>query len=374
MTFAQYFRHITLFHQNEPKFRIVCDLTQTCGTMYRTFSAYKSHVYRCHQDELNAVRHQPANIHLQADDVQHQQAAEEIYFNSFQSDSDEETSGASGGHDCADFQQQIDVEWRRFEEIFKTDDGDGDDDVPSNSIMKSYVLFILQLREEFFLPKSTMNTITNFISALIERLGVLLRENARVSSLNTCSSSSASSESYDQLISLRFVEEQFRDIVQGIQAATKNEYRFAQHCRDSFGYEPPIEITTTNGNSTEEFQKSYYVPIEKTLLRILSDDHIFSRLAQHVDEERRSTRLDDDLMFSFRDGDFGTRIDDDSLLIQLYLDDIGVTNPIGAKRDSNKLTMVYFSLEDMPEEYRSKLDFIHLLAICNSKVLKVKCP
>lgn len=370
ITFAQYLRHITLFHQNEPKFRIVCDLTQACGTMYRTFSAYKSHVYRCHQDVLNANRHQPANIYLQADDEQHQQAAEEIYSNSLQSDSDEEGNGASGGHDCADFQEEMDVEWHRFEEIFKTD---GDDDVPSNSIMKSYVLFILQLREEFFLPKSTMNTITSFISSLIERLGVLLRRNARVSSLNTCSSGSASSESSEQLISLRFVEEQFRDIIQGIQAVTKNEYRFAQHCRDLFCYEPPIEITTTNGNSTGEFEKSYYIPIEKTLSRILSDEHVFSRLAQHINGERRSTRLDDDLMFSFRDGDFGATIDDDSLLIQLYLDDIGVTNPIGAKRDSNKLTMVYFSLEDMPEEYRSKLDFIHLLAICNSKVLKVKC-
>lgn len=226
LTFAQYFRHITLFHQNEPKFRIVCDLAQTCGTMYRTFSAYKSHVYRCHQDELNAIRHQPANIHLQADDEQHRQAAEEIYFTSLQSDSDEETNGASGDHDRADFQEEMDAEWHRFEEIFKADDGDGDGDVPSNSIMKSYVLFILQLREEFFLPKSTMNTITNFISALIERLGVLLRKNTRVFSPNTCSSGSASSESDDQVISLRFVEEQFRDIVQGIQSVTKNEYRF----------------------------------------------------------------------------------------------------------------------------------------------------
>ena len=111
LTFAQYFRHITLFHQNEPKFRIVYDLAQTCGTMYRTFSAYKSHVYRCHQDELNAIRHQPANIHLQADDEQHRQAAEEIYFTSLQSDSDEETNGASGDHDRADFQEEMDAEW-----------------------------------------------------------------------------------------------------------------------------------------------------------------------------------------------------------------------------------------------------------------------
>ena len=138
-----------------------------------------------------------------------------------------------------------------------------------------------------------------------------------------------------------------------------------------FGYAPPIEIATVNENSNEELEKSYYIPIDQTLSKILNDDNIYCHIIRHINEERKSTRIDDDLMFSFRDGNFGARIDDDSLLIQLYLDDIGITNPIDAKRDSNKMTMIYFSLEDMPEYYRSRLDSIHLLGICNSKVLKV---
>ena len=86
------------------------------------------------------------------------------------------------------------------------------------------------------------------------------------------------------------------------------------------------------------------------------------------------TALDDDLMFSFRDSQFGTRIDDDSLLVQLYVDDIGVTNPLGVKKDNHKLAMFYFSLEDVPDQYRSKLDFIQLVAICDSRVLEVRLP
>jgi hypothetical protein len=51
-SFSVYFRHITLFHQNESGFEISCNLNSTCGVSYRTFSAYKSHVYRYHYSEL----------------------------------------------------------------------------------------------------------------------------------------------------------------------------------------------------------------------------------------------------------------------------------------------------------------------------------
>jgi len=50
--FSIYFRHITSFHQNESGFEISCNLNSTCGVSYRTFSAYKSHVYRHHSSEL----------------------------------------------------------------------------------------------------------------------------------------------------------------------------------------------------------------------------------------------------------------------------------------------------------------------------------
>ena len=77
-------------------------------------------------------------------------------------------------------------------------------------------------------------------------------------------------------------------------------------------------------------------------------------------------------MFSVRDTYSGTTLDRDTLLIQLYLDDISLTNPIGSKRDNHKMTMVYFLLEDIPDQYRSKIDFIQLVGICESKFLKVK--
>jgi hypothetical protein len=77
-------------------------------------------------------------------------------------------------------------------------------------------------------------------------------------------------------------------------------------------------------------------------------------------------------MFSIRDAYHGIRLDDDHILVQLYLDDIGLTNLLGSKRDQHKMTMIYFTLEDIPDQYRSKLDFIQLVGICESRILKVK--
>ena len=105
---------------------------------------------------------------------------------------------------------------------------------------------------------------------------------------------------------------------------------------------------------------------------MLSYQPLVVQILENIQQQQTITKHDDDLMFSIRDGYHGSRLDHDSLLLQLFLDDIGLTNPIGSKRDQHKMSMVYFSLEDIPDQLRSKVDFIQLVAVCESKILKVK--
>ena len=79
---------------------------------------------------------------------------------------------------------------------------------------------------------------------------------------------------------------------------------------------------------------------------------------------------DDDLMFSLREANFGAQLDDGSHLIQLYVDDISLTNPIGPRKDRHKMTMVYYLVEDIPAKFRSLVQSINLLAIAPSHSLK----
>ena len=353
--FSEYFRHITVFHQNESRFRIVCNLHQTCGNLYRTFSAYKSHVYRHHESDLHPINEQPPDTHSP---FNHQQ--DELDEN-LESNSIEVTLGEeidSPGDDEFGLQEDNDSDLIHVEELLGKNGHQEDNEITMSYIVKSFALFILQLREDFLLPKTTMNTITNYIITLIENLQVFLRRNVIHCPSTDSASKSTTSKSSIEMIPLRSIEELVKSISQQLQGITKSEYRFVQNCQEIFGYAPPVEIIINDETSDEESEIGYFIPIEQTLSRMLTNDQMLSRILHHIDREKRSSMLNDDLMFSFRDGHFGTRIDDDSLLIQLYLDDIGVSNPIGAKKDSNKLTMIYFSLEDIPDEYRSKIDFI----------------
>ena len=369
-TFASFLRHVTTYHQNDPDFRIVCSLGPTCGVLYRTFSAYKAHVYRHHQVELHPIRSNTRDIPSYDDDPQPTETDEVIGSNSTDDlmDRDSDTSDTAKS-ECAD---ESDAEWDQMADVLKSHGSQDGNDRTVRDLIKSFVLFLLQLREDFFVPKHTMNTITNYIISLLERLHALLVKSAVDCPVHDLSSTSATRHTCGKMVAVEMVESTTRDVCHQLQLITKNEYQFVHHCHDLFDYEPPVEITLTDTSSNDNYETAYFLPIERTLSRLLSNDTILSHVLRNVDREKRSVALDDDLMFSFRDGHFGARIDDDSLLLQLYLDDIGVTNPIGAKKDNHKLAMFYFSIEDIPDQHRSKLDFIQLLAVCDSKILKVQ--
>ena len=256
---------------------------------------------------------------------------------------------------------ESDSEWDQMADLLKSHGSQDGHERTLRDLIKSFVLFLLQLREDFFLPKHTMSTITNYIISLIERLQALLVKSAVDCPLRDLSFTSATRHTCGKMVAVEVVESTTRDVCHQLQLITKSEYQFVHHCHDLFGYEPPVEITIIDTSSNDNYETAYFLPIERTLSRLLSNDTILSHVLRNVDREKRSVALDDDLMFSFRDGHFGARIDD-----------IGVTNPIGAKKDNHKLAMFYFSLEDILDQYRSKLDFIQLLAVCDSKVLKVQ--
>lgn len=368
-TFSNYFRHITIFHQNDSRFRITCDLNQTCGILYRSFSGYKAHVYRHHQSELYPLPQQSTNTISNIDLLKQHAIDNPVMLNSMDCHVDEESD--TSDDDQFELTGDDEPDSNGVEEFFGMHHGEGSNEVTIEDVVRSFVLFIVQLREEFWLPKNAMNMITDYIRMLIEVVQTLLRTSATHCYASESLSDVASNMQAIRMIDLKIVESLMSDICQRFSDVTKNEYRFGQTCQELLGYDSPVEIVIGDANTNERSETAYFIPIERTLTRMLSDDQILLRVLDNIDQERNSVATDDDLLFSFRHRNFGSRIDDNSLLIQLFLDDIGVTNPIGSKKDSQKLTMVYFSLEDVPDGYRSKLHFIQLLAVCKSKSLKV---
>lgn len=358
------FRHVTLYHQNDPNFGIICNLHNTCGVFYKKYSAYKSHVYRKHSLELHALENNNACT-ISTDNSQQENVGTSMESDFMKDDENYES-------DYIDFEADSTL----------SNDNDSSSCFSRNcneeiinsikDIKKSFVLFILQLREEFLLPKNITNVISTYITSLISYIQLLIEKKMFDFSGNdhVLSSSSFFRNGNEKFIGFNELKLIFDDISNGIESITKNEYQFIKSCEEYFNFTSVEEIPVST--AVDDLNFGYFVPIDNSLSLMLKSQQFSHEIIENIQQQQTLTELDNDLMFSIRDSYYGLGFDHDHLLIQLYIDDIGLTNPLGSKRDQHKMTMIYFTLEDVPDKYRSKLDFIQLVAICESKCLKVK--
>ncbi|CAM4846644.1 unnamed protein product, partial [Rotaria magnacalcarata] len=125
-------------------------------------------------------------------------------------------------------------------------------------------------------------------------------------------------------------------------------------------YESAKEIKLDNPNEV-----AYYVPIHYSIQQMLSNPHVLDILIKNFNQIINQNAHDTDLMFDYRHASQAKlhpvlKNKPDSLLFQLYVDEIGLTNPIGAKKDTQKVTMLYVQLADLPDTVKSmvnQLDF-----------------
>lgn len=61
-----------------------------------------------------------------------------------------------------------------------------------------------------------------------------------------------------------------------------------------------------------------------------------------------------------------------ALRIQISNDDFEICNPLGSKSTIHKLSAFYFTIQNMPSQFRSKLDNIYLFCLCYADDLKTK--
>jgi uncharacterized C2H2 Zn-finger protein len=52
-SFDSLYTHINLVHGNDPSFKLRCELTPVCGSIYKTFPSYKSHIYKHHRELIS---------------------------------------------------------------------------------------------------------------------------------------------------------------------------------------------------------------------------------------------------------------------------------------------------------------------------------
>ncbi|CAF1430473.1 unnamed protein product [Adineta steineri] len=157
-SFARMFQHITLYHQNESDFNITCDLNNACGFLYKTYSAYKAHVYRQHISELHLKNKSNNNSNITSSESEQQ----EIMNNS--------SMGLGTNNDDDDILDSVDdyiqatlidddCETNIFNSASFFDSINTDESIPELLLMmkRSYMLFILKLREECYITYPEKN-------------------------------------------------------------------------------------------------------------------------------------------------------------------------------------------------------------------------
>jgi hypothetical protein len=235
---------------------------------------------------------------------------------------------------------------------------------------KFYVEFLLNLREGRSLPQNIIQAITFGLRSLIELIHELLKIQIKTSSVEDQRIVTTSSK--DNFTLLADVNKVISNVIGRMKYVTKNEYNFVKLCKKYFSYEPPVEIKLENAD-----QVAYYIPIQSTIQQMLTKPNVLNMIIKNFNQTINRNTVDTDLMYDFRHASQARqhlvlRNKPDSLLFQLYIDDIGLTNPIGAKGDTQKITMLYIQLEDLPDTVKSMLNSIGLLAMCHSKYLSAK--
>lgn len=115
-------------------------------------------------------------------------------------------------------------------------------------------------------------------------------------------------------------------------------------------------------NVKETFQ---YISIKKSIEKILNIGNIYEEILN------RPLNNDPNSIESFFDSEIYKNHPlfkefPDTLAIQLYLDDVEVTNPLGSKTKIHKICNFYFTLLNMPAYFNSKLKNINTVLMCHS--------
>jgi len=147
-------------------------------------------------------------------------------------------------------------------------------------------------------------------------------------------------------------------------------YLRKQYYKDYFGVVKPVEyfLDTKNKHS---FQ---YIPILKSLQQLLSRRDIIDEVVEGHQRQNSNSGIS----YQYRSSRDGSLFKDNSFLVgenpriilNLYVDDFEVCNPLGTSRKKHKLCAVYWILANLPPGSHSSLSSIYLSILCKTEDVK----
>ena len=244
--------------------------------MYKTYSAYKAHVYRQHRSELQSKNKPNNDPNITRIPCQQQENMNNLFVELETINTDDDTSDTMND----DFEPVlIDDDWKTdFCNVTSSFDAINSEQSISDLLVnmkRSYLLFLLELREEYLLPQGVTNIISTYIATLIHHLQVLLEKRAFFPPTDIHSSLTSSLQQQNQkIIEIFQVHKILNDCSNIIESISKNNYQFIKNCEKYFDYNSPEQIVLSAVDETVEY--AYYLPIDKTLSSMLKSQQLLS--------------------------------------------------------------------------------------------------
>ncbi|CAF3832604.1 unnamed protein product [Rotaria sordida] len=215
-----------------------------------------------------------------------------------------------------------------------------------DDIKKFYLKMLLKVREGHVLPGNVMKTMALSITCLLEIFSYHLLSKLHMN--------------IDNAISNNFNN----DVEKTLFEISKSEDSFISSCQIYFTFVKPKEIILPTGN------KAYYIPLCDLLMNLFEKKDFYDSIKQ--EKELISQFHEQDIIYHYRNAEIGRQHHilnnkKNSLLLQLYSDDLDVVNPLMGKNAVHKLTTFYFSLDDLPSRHSSSLRVVYLLLLYYKK-------
>ena len=353
-SFDALYSHINLVHGNHPSFKLRCELTPLCGSIYRTLASYKSHIYKHHRDLISKSLDKVDTLSRSNDDSNND------YTFCYADDDDFEPETINNQNDdnfelVNEYDEETELDYPLFTETTLAHDQEL---FSVKKFQKYYTRFLLELREHHLLSQNIVSSITSSLSVLFNIVLHIIKQTGS----DTSTTASA-------VIPIVKVEETIKQTIKIIEDSATNEYKFLKSCKEFFQYEEPHKLEF---NTSGEY--GYIIPIKKSIQNFLNKPEVIDFLVKNTNETILASEKDRDLLLTYRDGTAAAANESlnknrNSFLLQLYNDEVSVTNPIGPKKDEQKLSLFYYILDDLPPIIRSLLNSIGLIGICISRFL-----
>ena len=204
-------------------------------------------------------------------------------------------------------------------------------DISIDDIQRIYIWFLVQLREEYLVPKKIISVIWSSIVSLLEGLLMIFQKRSNPSWFHRVTADSEPSPFH--LIQYEVLADPIQGICLIIESTTRSQYVFINLRKSFVNYQPPGEAVSPSPDDVSE--SGCFVPITATLSALSSLGDILSCISVNINDYRYAVRRDDDPMLSLRDVNFGARLDGESLLRHPCVDDIGLNKAIGPRKDSH---------------------------------------